>query len=121
MLYDAKFATYTANPADATTHTSTASALPGVNHRKPGCRTFGDAQNSSAIARLTSRASTGHFAMSHTCTPASPRPSALPTRSAMPPDTTTPSAVTASRIIIARVSATRSGRVFQIGLPSSTS
>ena len=92
---------------------------PGLTHWKP-CLAFGLAQNKMArISPMTS--STGHFAMSQTVTAVDPMPSMFPTFWARAPVTTTMTAAATSKIMVAAVTPSRTGAVFQIGRPSGTS
>ncbi len=65
--------------------------------------------------------STGHFAMSQISTVAWPMPNAVPTWFAIGPVSTTIAAAMTSMTTSASVVSSRSGPVFQIGRPSSTS
>jgi hypothetical protein len=82
LLYELKFAAYTAKSPDAASHSSTARMLPGLIQRRPPSRAFGDAQYSSENSRLTSSTRTGHLAISHTLTAVDSIPSAAPAVSA---------------------------------------
>ena len=70
---------------------------------------------------LTSTISTGHFAMSQTSTAVEPIPNAPPTCLAIGPVSTTIAAAISSMTTNATVVSSRTGAVFQIGRPSSTS
>ncbi|CAM5653983.1 hypothetical protein SGRIM119S_03746 [Streptomyces griseorubiginosus] len=65
--------------------------------------------------RVTRTTRTGHLAIAHTVSAASPIPRALPAWRAMPPVKTTIRALATARIINTTVSATRRGRIFQTG------
>ena len=71
--------------------------------------------------KLTTSRSTGHLAMFQTVTAVLPMPSRSPSFSASPPVSTTAIVEIASSVSSTRVSATRTGSVFQIGRPSSMS
>ena len=65
--------------------------------------------------------STGHFAMSQVSTAVWPIPKAVPTWFAIGPVSTTIAAAITSMMTSASVVTSRTGAVFQIGRPSSTS
>src|SRR3954447_26561929 len=69
----------------------------------------------------TMSTSTGHFAMSHTVTAVLPTPSNDPALRARLPVITTATELSASNTTTTSVTTTRTGIVFQIGRPSSTS
>ena len=71
--------------------------------------------------KLTTSSSTGHLAMSQTCTALPPTPSRLPTWPARPPVITTASALSGEQHDHHRVTASRTGIVIQNGRPSSMS
>ncbi len=82
---------------------------------------FGVAQYRMAIITVTSRTSTGHFAIAQTVSAVSPSPSACPARPASAPVKTTISALTTARTISTTVTPTRTGSSFHTGRPSGMS
>ncbi len=68
----------------------------------------------------TTRHSTGHFAISHAVTVASPRPSASPIAAASGPLITSATDTSAAPSTMPRVTSSRSGWSFQYGRPSAT-
>src|SRR5580700_5410555 len=102
---------YTANRAEATSHSTTAMKPPGLTHWKP-CLTFGLAQNKMARIRPMMISSIGHLAMSQTVTAVEPSPSTFPTFCARPPVTTTMTAAATSKIIVTTVTPSRIGAGF---------
>ena len=70
---------------------------------------------------ITTARITGHLAMSHTVTAASPMPTSLPTCWANPPVSVTAMVTAASMISSTSVVSTRVGTVFHMGRPSPTS
>src|SRR5947207_15409942 len=118
LLYEEKFATYSANPPDASSHSRVASRLPGVIQRNPGWCAFGAAQYRIAIMSEMATTSTGHFAMSHTVTATEPAPTSRPTIAASRQVHTIVHTLSARRAPVTMGSPRRADSVSHGGRPS---